>query len=101
MDLSGMVLGDLRTLQEQVAREIKQRGEQEIAKAREQIMAIAKSVGVPLQELLGQQRVKGGPVPPRYRNPADPDQQWSGRGRQPQWVKDLIAAGNDLESARI
>jgi DNA-binding protein H-NS len=24
-------------------------------------------------------------VAPKYRNPADPSQTWSGRGRQPRW----------------
>lgn len=101
MDLSRLSSQDLRTLQKQVSQEIKQRGQQEIAKAREQIMAIAESVGLPLKELLAKQRAKTGPVAARYQNPSDASQQWSGRGRQPQWVKDLVAAGKDLDSAKI
>lgn len=101
MDLSGLSSQDLRTLQEQVSQEIKQRGQQEIAKAREQIMAIAESVGLPLNELLAKQRAKSGPVAARYRNPSNAGQQWSGRGRQPKWVKDLLASGKNLDSAKI
>lgn len=29
---------------------------------------------------------------PKYRNPDNPDQTWSGRGRRPAWFKDTLAA---------
>ncbi len=38
-------------------------------------------------------------VSPKYKNPENPKQTWSGRGRMPLWVKALAAAGT-LESAR-
>jgi len=52
MDLSNMSVGDLRNLQEQIKQEMKKREVQEVQKAREQILAIAQSVGVPLKDLL-------------------------------------------------
>jgi DNA-binding protein H-NS len=52
MDLSNLSLGDLRNLQEQVKQEMKKREQQEVQKAREQIIAIAQSVGVPLKDLI-------------------------------------------------
>lgn len=39
-------------------------------------------------------------VPPKYRNPANPDQTWTGRGKSPLWVADLQKSGT-LESALI
>ena len=39
-------------------------------------------------------------VQPKYRNPANAEQTWTGRGKQPLWVRDLAAAGK-LDSARI
>jgi len=33
---------------------------------------------------------------PRYRNPDNPDQTWSGRGRRPRWVHEAEAAGRPL-----
>lgn len=101
MDLSGLSSQDLRALQEQVSQEIKRQSQAEITKAREQIMAIAESVGLPLRELLAKQRAKSGPVAALYQNPSDVSQQWSGRGRQPQWVKDLLATDKDLNTAKI
>lgn len=37
----------------------------------------------------------------KYANPADPTQTWTGRGRRPKWVNDLLAAGGDLEATLI
>ena len=41
--------------EEQIKQEIKKREQQDLVKAREQIMAIAQSVGMPLKELMGSQ----------------------------------------------
>lgn len=32
-----------------------------------------------------------------YRNPENPAQTWSGRGRRPRWVSDALTAGRTLE----
>lgn len=39
-------------------------------------------------------------VAPKYRNPADPEQTWTGRGKSPLWVAALRAEGK-LEEALI
>jgi DNA-binding protein H-NS len=103
MDLTNMSSADLRNLQEQLKRELKKRESQDLAKAREQILAIAQSVGVPLKDLVGATAPRGktGKVEPRYRNPADASQQWTGRGRQPKWVKDWLAAGNSIDGLKV
>ena len=109
MDLSNMSLGDLRNLQEQIKQEMKQREQQEVQKAREQIMAIAQSVGVPLKDLIatGGRGAKAGvksgtgSVAVRYRNPDNESQQWTGRGRQPKWVKEWVEGGKSLDKLRV
>ncbi|SDG28014.1 MULTISPECIES: H-NS family nucleoid-associated regulatory protein [unclassified Duganella] len=104
MDVTNLSSAELRQLQERVKQELKQRESQDLAKAREEIFAIAKSVGVSVQDLVGSgasARAKTGPVAPRYRNPADASQQWTGRGRQPQWVKDWLDAGNDISGLKL
>jgi len=42
----------------------------------------------------------GKKVAPKYRNPANPEQTWTGRGVSPTWVQALKAAGT-LSSALI
>jgi len=38
-------------------------------------------------------RPSGGRAKPKYRNPANPSDTWSGRGRQPRWLAALIQEG--------
>ena len=102
MDLSNLSLGDLRNLQEQIKQEMKKREQQEVQKAREQIMAIAQSVGVPLKELITTSRGgKSGSVAVRYRHPDNANNQWTGRGRQPKWVKEWVESGKSLDKLRV
>jgi DNA-binding protein H-NS len=107
MDLSNLSLGDLRNLQEQIKQEMKKREVQEVQKAREQIMAIAQSVGVPLKDLIsasgrgGKSGANAGTVAVRYRNPDNASQQWTGRGRQPKWVKEWVEGGKSLDKLRV
>jgi DNA-binding protein H-NS len=109
MDLSKLSFDDLRALQDQVTKEIKRRDQEEIVRAREQIIAIAERVGIPLKELVRgnfrgksdahKQKTKKGMI--RYRHPSDTSLQWSGHGRQPGWIKDWIQSGQPLEALRV
>ena len=124
MDLSKMSSADLRNLQEQLKRELKQRESHDRAAALKEIAAIADTVGVPLKDLVagfgaganagnsgsgsggGGSGGKGrggrtGSVAPRYRNPADVTQQWTGRGRQPKWVKEWVDGGQDIAGLKV
>ena len=40
-------------------------------------------------------------VAPKYRNPADASQTWSGRGRAPKWVEAHLAAGGTKDQLAI
>jgi DNA-binding protein H-NS len=40
-------------------------------------------------------------VLPKFRNPELASDTWSGRGKQPRWVCELIAAGASLDDFRI
>jgi DNA-binding protein H-NS len=111
MDLSKLTVGDLRALHDQVAKQLKVAAEKDVSKAREEIHAIAQRAGISLQELLsgslGKKSGKGKPakaagkVPVQYRNPANAEQQWTGRGRQPKWVKEWLEAGNTIGALRL
>jgi DNA-binding protein H-NS len=107
MDLSNMSLGDLRNLQEQIKKEMKTREHQEVQKAREQILAIAQSVGMSPKDLIStagrgaKATANPGSVAVRFRNPDDASQQWTGRGRQPKWVKEWVEGGKSLDKLRV
>lgn len=102
MDLSTMSSTELRHLQDKIKMEMKKREHHDIAKAREQILAIAQSVGMPVKDLIASGvRAKTGSVAVRYRNPADAAQQWTGRGRQPKWVKEWLDSGKSIDQLRV
>lgn len=106
VDLSSYKLNELKGLQHDIEQEIKGSQQGYLAKAREQILAIAQEVGVTVEQLLAlsTKRVSGGKgqkVQPQYRNPADKDQTWTGRGRQPKWIAEGIAGGKELADFRI
>lgn len=106
MELSKMSLADMRALQVKLVEEIEKREQEEVAKARQQIMEIAQSVGLPLKDLIGAndvarpRKAKAGNAA-RYRHPANTALQWGGRGRKPQWVKDWLADGKPLDSLKV
>lgn len=69
---------------------VKQQAEME--RFRKEMEARAKKAGIDLSALLREPRK---PVPPKYRNPANPAQTWAGRGREPDWFKALDAKGRE------
>ncbi|WP_426174966.1 H-NS family nucleoid-associated regulatory protein [Massilia sp. TWR1-2-2] len=106
IDLAGYNLGELKGLQHEIEKEIKSRGHQDVKKAREQIHAIAQEAGISIADLLDSAPRKaksssGQKVKPKYRNPADGSQTWTGRGRQPRWIAKELANGKALDDFRI
>lgn len=102
-DLSKYSITQLRALEVQVIDELKTRHFLSISKAREQILHIAQSAGLSekdLRAIKAPKTSKQSTVSVKYRNPSDPTQQWSGRGRHPAWVKAWIASGKNIEEAK-
>jgi len=102
-DLSRYSLAQLRALEAQVNDELKTRHYLGVSKAREQILHIARGAGISVDELLSGKARKtpaqaSGEA--KYRNPDDPSQEWSGRGRQPNWIKAWVASGKSMEDAK-
>ncbi|GAD57117.1 H-NS histone family protein [Limimaricola cinnabarinus] len=102
-DLSDLDLNDLKKLHKETAAAIQSyeaRRRQEALAAAE---AAAKAAGYSLKDLVGASTEKSSKSinPPKYRNPDDKTQTWSGRGRQPQWIKDALAANKSLDDFLI
>ncbi|MBI3229088.1 MAG: H-NS histone family protein [Burkholderiales bacterium] len=110
MELSNLSLSELRALEVQLKGEIKRREGEDLARAREQILSIAQSVGIPLKDLIaasgrgtgrGGAGIPRGAVAVRYRHPQDASLQWTGRGRQPKWIVEWLASGQTMDALRI
>jgi DNA-binding protein H-NS len=71
---------------------------------RRELVAKAQLLGVHPSELLPAQRPRGtsvGKVKPKYRDPRDPTQTWSGRGRLPRWLQERVKAGENKDDYLI
>lgn len=86
-------------LQQILMTKIKDAREREEAEAKAQIKAIAAAVGYSIEEIMtmGAERQPG-----KYRNPDNSEQEWTGRGPRPKWVKDYLEGeGKKLEDLAI
>ena len=99
IDLDKLNAEELRTLERDIEKAIRKREIDNLKKAREAAEAAAKEYGLSLRDVAGSKAPRGSKEQPgaRYRNPDDPAQTWSGRGRQPQWFKDAVAGGRTRE----
>ena len=96
MDLSALTVVELRDLQQQIPAELKRRETQDKVKILSEARAFVKARGYALEDLLGKEVWAKGPtgkVKVKYRHPDNPALEWTGRGRQPKWVAEWLAAG--------
>ena len=63
-------------------------------RVREKLAVLAKAEGFTIDELFGSRgrKTRRG-ASPKFRNPADHAQTWSGRGKRPRWFNAALAAG--------
>lgn len=102
MDLQALSFIELKDLLAQVEAEIGQREKAEKAEAKSKILELAKAHGLSLDDLFKQAESKvKKPVEAKYRHPADASLTWSGRGRKPLWMQELLDQGKTLEELAI
>ncbi|MEW4336452.1 H-NS histone family protein [Chromobacterium vaccinii] len=102
MDLQALSFIELKDLLAQVEAEIGQREKAEKVEAKSKILELAKAHGLSLDELFKQAESKvKKPVEAKYRHPADASLTWSGRGRKPLWMQELLDQGKTLEELAI
>ena len=91
--LEKMSLKELMALDAKVKAAIDEKRVSERAEMRAKMEDMARASGFSVAELFGG-RKKGGKGVAKYRNPKDPSQTWTGRGRRPTWI---IEAGGNIE----
>jgi DNA-binding protein H-NS len=105
-DLSKFSMAELRDLQTQIVEQIKAREKDEIINVQKQILALAHSVGMTVEQIMsckgGQAKKATKIVAARYRHPEQPELEWTGRGRQPRWIVEYLAkSGRQIDSLLI
>jgi DNA-binding protein H-NS len=63
--------------------------------------AAKKSAGRPAKAASARKGRKLGKVAPKYRNPGNPKETWTGRGKQPLWMAALVKKGKKPEDFLI
>lgn len=102
IDLEKYSLDELKNLKKEVEKAISDFQKRKRSEAMKEMQAVAKKHGVSIDEVLGgASKTRQSKSPAKYRNPANPAQEWSGRGRQPGWFKDALKAGKSPESMEI
>jgi DNA-binding protein H-NS len=98
-ELKKMPLDDLWSLHERIVSMLDRKLQQETHKLQSQLDELGRKFGGSPSDI--PQRRPYPKVEPKFRNPADPSITWSGRGKQPHWVSELLAAGRRLDDFRI
>lgn len=102
IDLTGLSLKELKKLNKDVEAAIESFSERKRQEALAELEAVAREKGFTLAELTGiSAKKQSKPVVAKYVNPNDPSQKWSGRGRKPRWVNELLDSGKSLSDFEI
>jgi len=93
---------ELLDLQKKVAAALSERKAADARDVKQKLQALAEESGFSVAELFGGGRGgKRGPVAVKYRNPKDPTQTWTGRGRKPNWLVDAVKKGAKIDSFSV
>jgi DNA-binding protein H-NS len=97
-DFQSMSIDELWALREEIGKTLAAKLETE----KRELEALIEKLGretAPSPE--ARQRRPYPKVYPKFQNPAKPAQTWAGRGRQPRWMSELLAAGKSIDELRI
>ena len=101
--LEAMSLEELQAHQRDVEMTIKGYEKKRRSDCLAELKAVAKKHGFALDDFTGGKTASksGHKGVAKYANPANESQTWTGRGRQPNWIKDALAAGKSLDEFAI
>ena len=94
INLNDWSLKELKDLQAQVAKAVSSFEDRKRKAAIAELEEMARAKGFSLAELTGAAIVrKRAPATPKFANPADKSDTWSGRGRKPRWYEAALRDG--------
>lgn len=105
VNIDKLTYAELSELRDEIDAAMEIRHEEERQAIAEQIEELAYSAGFSsAKEVLGiraKKRASGYSVKPKYRNPWNPVETWTGRGRKPKWVVEALDEGHEMEEFLI
>ena len=85
-NLANMSYAELAKMQADIERMKIEKQSAERNAVRQQLIDTAKKHGFDIHDLFGKGRKAGGKVAIKYRDPSNPANTWTGRGRMPRWM---------------
>ena len=92
-DLEKMSYAELADMERQIERLKGEKKNSERDALRQRLTDMAKKQGFDIHELFGKGRKGKGTVAPKYRDPKNPENTWTGRGRMPRWMTAATKGG--------
>lgn len=95
INLDALSPAELQALIKSAEAQMQSARKNHIQEVRAKVDALLKSAGLTLDEVYPRRGGQGGKGPkaavaPKYRNPENPAQTWSGRGKRPLWFSDAL-----------
>jgi DNA-binding protein H-NS len=105
LDLDSMSVDEMWRLHEEVSRILSVRLTTEKQELEKRLAQLQREDGMRVEASSGLQIVNGVPrtrrkypkVLPKYRNPKNVSETWSGRGKQPRWLVAALKAGSTID----
>jgi DNA-binding protein H-NS len=105
VSLEGLSVSDLTALQAKIDQQIKVKQEEARQEVKNKIIALLEESGLTISDLFpsvkGQKVLTSDSKPKVKVKYSDGQNNWTGRGRMPLWVKSFIQAGGDLASLDV
>jgi DNA-binding protein H-NS len=105
LKLEAMSLAELEALADAVSTAIVSKREAVKAELRERFRKEAEAQGLSFEEVTGGAKSRGAKrtstVAPKYRHPSDSSKTWTGKGRKPSWLNELLDDGAKLEDFAV
>ena len=102
IDLNALSLKELKDMQSQIAKAIAGFEDRKRREALVEVEEMARRLGFSLSELTATVVPrKRASAAPKYANPANPSETWTGRGRKPKWMDAALKAGKSPDDLLI
>lgn len=103
INVEKLSLTDLVELESKIKNALAVAKERERAEVRGKVEELVKSSGFTIEELFarGRSAAKGKTVAPKYINPENRAETWTGRGRKPKWLVAKLAKGANMDEFAI
>jgi DNA-binding protein H-NS len=95
-EIQALPFDELRTLHREIGALIAQRRHEALEQLKEQIAVLGFT-----PEDLAHPKTRRGKAGAKYRDPEDAQNVWSGRGKPPRWMQDLLDQGRAKEEFAI